>query len=296
MKKVNARPEVVTQKPFKSGFNLDSMNSKADIREAINNLRNASNDKRGDMWLKLINHESGKEVFRTLLVSRNNQSLKMEALLAMQLMGDKGIEIMKEAFPKCDSWTRSQLVGIFAFLKKDSVIPELIQAVDDKKITTEKRLLALNALSNCSTKYEGMILKLLSSKDPSVRSRIARVVGKRRFERGRSKLKAMLLEEKDLGVLHSVIEALNDLGENLSIEEVMNLRDGCSPDKKSILRKLKKIAKKYGSKVYALVSAIIAIFISLGYSLASISSLLNIVIKNPSQNVSVDEEGDNENL
>ncbi len=250
------------------------------------------------MWLKLIHHEYGKDVFKTLLISRSNQSLKMEALLAMQLMGDDGIKIMKEAFPKCDSWTRSQLVGIFAFLKKDCVVSELVQAVDDKKITTEKRLLALNALSNCSSKHESMIIKMLNSKDPSVRSRIARIIGKRRFEKGRSKLKAMLLEEKDLGVLYSVIEALNDLGENLSVEEVMNLRDGYSPDKKSILRKLKKIAKKYGGKVYALISAIIAIFVSLGYSLASISSLLNIVIKNPSQTrVSAsNEEGDNEDL
>ncbi len=260
-------------------FTSDGLTRKCNAHDIINTLKGASNEQRGDMWLELIRAEHGKEVFRTLLISKGNQTLKMEALLAIQLMGEDGITVMKDAFRRGDSWTRSQLVGIFAFLRTDTTISELVQAVDDTTISTEKRLLALNALANCSAVHEERIIKLLDSKDVSVRSRIARIVGQRGFEKGRQKLKRMLMEEKDLGVLYSVIEALNSLGESLTIEEVMNLREGNLRDKRSVIRKMKEIAKRYGSRMYALVLALVSVFMSLGYTLAGVSSLLNMIVK-----------------
>ncbi|MGB9635573.1 MAG: hypothetical protein ACPL0A_03785, partial [Candidatus Micrarchaeia archaeon] len=165
----------------------------------------------------------------------------------------------------------------------DMVVPEIVDAVNDASILTEKRMLALNALKSVSEKHESKIIKLLDSRDPAIRSRIARLIAERKLYNAKDKLKRMLLEEKDLGVIYSLIESLNELGENLTVEEVMNMRDGTLRNKRSILRKLKEIAKRYGNRVLMLISAIIAIFFSLGYALSTIKSFLNIVIKNSSK-------------
>ncbi|MGC8923962.1 MAG: HEAT repeat domain-containing protein [Candidatus Micrarchaeia archaeon] len=267
----------------KSRFNVKDAQKLVVLRDFLHQIRVSSPEKRGDIWLNLISHENGEEVFKMLLISKGDNHIKMEALLALQLMGEKGIRIMKEAYPRSDPWTRSQIIGCFAFLKNDMVVPEIVDAVNDASILTEKRMLALNALKSVSEKHESKIIKLLDSRDPAIRSRIARLIAERKLYNAKDKLKRMLLEEKDLGVIYSLIESLNELGENLTVEEVMNMRDGTLRNKRSILRKLKEIAKRYGNRVLMLISAIIAIFFSLGYALSTIKSFLNIVIKNSSK-------------
>lgn len=265
-------------------FSTSARAGKLDVRNIINDLRTASSDQRGEMWMDLIHKDHGKEVFRTLLISKSNQPLKMEALMIMPLMGDQGIQIMKESFRKSDSWTRSQLVGVFAFLdKKEAVMGELVQAVDDRHITMEKRMAALDAIAKSPPKYESTVVHLLESKDPAVRSRIANIIGARKFLLGKEKLRRMLLEEKDLGVLYSIIEALNEMGEKITVEEVMNMRDGTLRERKSIMRKMKEVAKRFGSRIYALICGIVAVLLAFGYAFSSILSLLNTIIKNPSQ-------------
>lgn len=169
-----------------SGFNSDKFSNRCEIRNTINDLKVSSSETRADMWINLVNSKHGKEVFRSLLVSQstNYRPLKMEALFAMQLMGNDGISIMKEAYYNTDSWTKSQLVGIFSTLKNDVVVNELVNAVNDKTIIAEKRILALNSLSYSSPKNYNKILKLLDSKDPSVRSRVAKMVGKKQNSTG----------------------------------------------------------------------------------------------------------------
>ncbi len=286
--------------PPEKAFSPNSAHSKkADIRDIINNLRTASSDQRGEMWMDLIRKEYGKEVFRTLLISKSDQPLKMEALMVMPLMGDQGVNIMKEAFRKSDSWTRSQLVGVFAFLeKRESVMNELVQAVDDRHIAMEKRMAALDAVAKSPPKYESTVVHMLESKDPAVRSRIASTIGTRKFLVGKEKLRRMLLEEKDLGVLYSIIEALNQMGEKISVEEVMNMRDGSPRERRSVMRKMKELAKRFGSRIYALICGVVAVLLSFGYAFSSIVSLLNTIIKNPSQIKSVKpaREGSNDYL
>ncbi|MEM4332260.1 MAG: hypothetical protein QW500_03195 [Candidatus Micrarchaeia archaeon] len=265
-------------------FGAEAHSRKADVRDILNELRNAPSDLRGEMWMDLLRKGQGKEVFKTLLISKSDQPLKMEALMVMPLIGDEGIHIMKEAFRKSDSWTRSQLVGVFAFLeRKELVMGELVQAVDDKHIAMEKRMAALEAVIKSPAKYESTIVHLLDSKDPAVRSRIASTIGSRKLMLGREKLKRMLLEEKDLGVLYSIIEALNQLGESITVEEVMNMRDGTLQQRKSMMRKMREIAKKMGARMYALLCGVVAVLLSFGYTISSILSLLNTIIKNPSQ-------------
>jgi len=272
-------------------FGANAYSRKATVRDIINNLRAVSSDQRGEIWMDLIRKEHGKEVFKTLLISKSDQPLKMEALMIMPLMGDDGIQIMKEAFRKSDSWTRSQLVGVFAFLeKKDAVMGELVQAVDDRHIVMEKRMAALDAVAKSPQKYESTIIQLLNSKDPAVRSRIASTIGARKFFTGREKLRRMLLEEKDLGVLYSIIEALNQMGEPITVEEVMNMRDGTLRERRSMIKKMKEVAKRYGSRIYALICGVVAVLLSFGYAFSAIVSLLNTIIKNPSQIKSIKQE------
>ncbi|MCX8200029.1 MAG: hypothetical protein N3G76_01015 [Candidatus Micrarchaeota archaeon] len=267
-----------------SDFGAEAHFRKADVRDILNSLRTAPSDMRGEMWMELLRKGHGKDVFRTLLISKSDQPLKMEALMVIPLMGDEGVHIMKEAFRKSDSWTRSQLVGVFAFLeRKDLVMGELVQAVDDRHITMEKRMAALEAIIKSPARYEGTIVHLLDSKDPAVRSRIASTIGNRKLLLGKEKLKRMLLEEKDLGVLYSIIEALNQLGENITVEEVMNMRDGTLQQRKSMMRKMREISKKLGARIYAFICGVVAVLLSFGYAISSIISLLNTIIKNPSQ-------------
>jgi len=227
-----------------------------------------------------------------LFPNRLIRPLKMEALFAMQLMGNDGITIMKDAYYNTDSWTRSQLVGIFSTLKNDVVVNELVTAVNDKTIIAEKRILALNSLSYASPKHYNKILKLLDSKDPSVRSRVAKMVGQNKIQQGYEKLKQMLVTEKEFGVLSSVIEALNDYGDAITIEQAMSMRSKTKTDLK-LLEKVEEIKRKMGKMFVDMALYIIAVFYSLGYSVKKILRMLNLFIKKSAHNNPSD---DDENL
>jgi HEAT repeat protein len=281
-------------KNTRSGFRSNKVYGNCDVRNTINDLRISSSERRADMWVNLVNSREGNEVFKSLLVSQssNYRPLKMEALFAMQLMGKDGIGIMRDAYYNSDSWTRSQLVGIFSTLKSDDVVNELITAVDDKTIIAEKRILALNSLSNASPKNYNKILKLLDSKDPSVRSRVAKMVGKNRIQKGYVKLKKMLITEKEFGVLSSVIEALNDYGDAITIEQAMSMRSKTKSDLK-LMEKVEEIKRKMGKIFVGMALYIIAVLYSLGYSVKKILRMLNLFIKKSTLNNPSD---DDENL
>lgn len=278
-------------KNTKSGFRSNKIHGNCDVRNTINDLRISSSERRADMWVNLVNSREGKTVFRSLLVSQssNYRPLKMEALFAMQLMGKEGVGIMREAYYNSDSWTRSQLVGIFSTLKSDEVVNELITAVDDKTIMAEKRILALNSLSTASPKNYNKILKLLDSKDPSVRSRVAKMVGQNKIQKGYTKLKNMLVTEKEFGVLSSVIEALNDYGDSITIEQAMNMRSKTKSDLK-LIEKVEEIKRKMGKIFVDMALYIIAVLYSLGYSVKKIIRMLNLFIKKSTLNNPSDED------
>lgn len=278
----------------KSNFKNKKYSNKCEVRSIINDLRVSSSEKRADMWVNLVNSKEGGDVFRSLLVSQstNYRPLKMEALFAMQLMGKDGITIMKDAYTNTDSWTRSQLVGIFATLKNDEVVGELISAVNDKTIVAEKRILALNSLSNSSPKHYNKILKLLDSKDPSVRSRVAKMVGQNKIQKGYDKLKEMLVTEKEFGVLSSVIEALNDYGDAITIEQAMSMRSKTKNDVK-LMEKVEEIKRKVGKIFVDMALYIIAVLYSLGYSVKRIIHMLNLFIKNSTNNNPSEENDEN---
>lgn len=275
-------------------FRADKFVGKCEVRNIINDLKISSSERRADMWINLVNSKHGKEVFRSLLVSQssNYRPLKMEALFAMQLMGGEGITIMKEAYVNSDSWTRSQLVGIFSTLKNDVAVNELVTAVNDKTIIAEKRILALNSLSYASPKNYNKILKLLDSKDPSVRSRVAKMVGKNKIQQGYDKLKQMLVTEKEFGVLSSVIEALNDYGDAITIEQAMSMRSKTKGDLK-LFEKVEEIKRKMGKLVVDFALYIIAVLYSLGYSARKILRMLNLFIKKSSHNNPSEEDDKN---
>lgn len=278
----------------KPDFSNGKYSNKCEIRNIINDLRVSTSERRADMWVNLVNSKEGKEVFRSLLVSQstNYRPLKMEALFAMQLMGKDGITIMKDAYNNSDSWTRSQLVGIFSTLKSDEVVSELITAVNDKTIIAEKRILALNSLSYASPKNYTKILKLLDSKDPSVRSRVAKLVGQNKIQQGYDKLKQMLVTEKEFGVLSSVIEALNDYGDSITIEQAMSMRSKTKSDLK-LMEKVEEIKRKMGKIFVDMALYIIAVLYSLGYSVKKIIRLLNLFIKKSSNNNPSEENDEN---
>lgn len=263
-------------------FAAGSVRSRVEVRDIIARLKNSPYQERCELWPELISSQRGKDVFRALLVSKGNEALKMEALLAMQLMGDEGIKIMRDAFKKSDAWTRAQLVGIFASLKDGSASEELLQAVEDASMPSEKKMLALNALANCPKQYEDRIVRLLDSKDPLVRPRVAKIIAQRKFLKGKQKLRKMLLEE-NLASLSPIIEALNELGDNMTLEEVMDLRADSKSAKQAFLRRLNAIAKRYGSAVYAIVRSIVLALLSLGYALSSIFGVLNLIARDVSQ-------------
>jgi hypothetical protein len=275
----------------KSGFRSSKIIGNCDVRNTINDLRISSSERRADMWVNLVNSKQGKEVFRSLLVSQstNYRPLKMEALFAMQLMGNDGITIMKDAYYNTDSWTRSQLVGIFSTLKNDVVVNELVTAVNDKTIIAEKRILALNSLSYASPKHYNKILKLLDSKDPSVRSRVAKMVGQNKIQQGYDKLKQMLVTEKEFGVLSSVIEALNDYGDAITIEQAMSMRSRTKSDLK-LIEKVEEIKRKMGKIFVDFSLYIIAVLYSLGYNAKKILRMLNLFIKKSTLNNPSDED------
>lgn len=278
----------------KPNFSNGKYSNKCEVRNIINDLRVSTSERRADMWVNLVNSKQGKEVFRSLLVSQstNYRPLKMEALFAMQLMGKDGITIMKDAYNNSDSWTRSQLVGIFSTLKSDDVVSELITAVNDKTIIAEKRILALNSLSYASSKNYTKILKLLDSKDPSVRSRVAKLVGQNKIQQGYDKLKQMLVTEKEFGVLSSVIEALNDYGDSITIEQAMSMRSKTKSDLK-LMEKVEEIKRKMGKIFVDMALYIIAVLYSLGYSIKKIIRMLNLFIKKSSNNNPSEENDEN---
>jgi hypothetical protein len=286
-KSVNNNHKEFSKQEFRSNKFLGG----CEVRNTINDLRISSSERRADMWVNLVNSKQGKEVFRSLLVSQstNHRPLKMEALFAMQLMGNDGINIMKEAYYNSDSWTKSQLVGIFSTLKNDEVVNELINAVNDKTVLAEKRILALNSLSNSSSKNHTKILKLLDSKDPSVRSRVAKMVGQNKIQQGYNKLKEMLVTEKEFGVLSSVIEALNDYGDAITIEQAMSMRSKTKSDLK-LAEKVEEIKRKMGKIFVDMALYIIAVLYSLGYSVKKILRMLNLFIKKSALNNPSDED------
>ncbi|MCX8205885.1 MAG: hypothetical protein N3H30_01515 [Candidatus Micrarchaeota archaeon] len=268
--------------PSAPKFGSGSVRSRVEVRDVIARLKNSPYQERCELWPELIASPAGRDVFRALLVSKGNEPLKMEALLAMQLMGDDGVKIMREAFRRSDTWTRAQLVGIFASLKDGSAAEELLQSIEDSAMPPEKKMLALNALANCPKQYEDRVVRLLDSKDPLVRSRVAKIIAQRKFLKGKQRLRRMLLEE-NLASLTPIIEALNELGDNMTLEEVMDLREEGKSAKQAFLKRLNAIAKKYGSAVYAVVRSIVLALLSLGYALSSIFGVLNLIARDVSQ-------------
>ena len=276
----------------KPDFSNGKYSNKCEIRNIINDLRVSTSERRADMWVNLVNSKEGKEVFRSLLVSQstNYRPLKMEALFAITHV--KMVYYYEGCYNNSDSWTRSQLVGIFSTLKSDEVVSELITAVNDKTIIAEKRILALNSLSYASPKNYTKILKLLDSKDPSVRSRVAKLVGQNKIQQGYDKLKQMLVTEKEFGVLSSVIEALNDYGDSITIEQAMSMRSKTKSDLK-LMEKVEEIKRKMGKIFVDMALYIIAVLYSLGYSVKKIIRLLNLFIKKSSNNNPSEENDEN---
>lgn len=58
----------------------------------------------------------------------------------------------------------------------------------------------------------------------------------------------MLVTEKEFGVLSSVIEALNDYGDAITIEQAMNMRSKTKADLK-LIEKVEEIKRKNGQNL-----------------------------------------------
>ena len=86
------------------------------------------------------------------------------------------------------------------------------------------------------------------------------------------------MEEYDLEVIKAAIKVLNEVwDEDLTLEDVLGIRDGAHS---GIIDKLKRIARKFGTSVYAVIAAIVSMLVSLGYSMKNIDSLLGMALKN----------------
>ncbi len=266
---------------------------KADYEDELNFREFLSNideiEDRTEVWQKAMNNGQT-EIFEKVLLLPTNEkykALKMEALLMIQLMDKEGVKIMKNAFRKGDSWTRSQLVGIFSTMNRTELTNELVKAVDDRKISLEKRLLALNALSKSVYKNDVKLMRLLNNRDPKIRAQVIRMLGRFKTKRVKTRLKKLLMEEYDLEVIKAAINVLNEVwDEDLTLEDVLGIRDGAHT---SIMVKMRRIARKFGTSVYAVIATIVSMLISLGYSIKNIDSLLGAAL-NGAQPASEEED------
>ena len=268
-------------------FKAENYEEELNFREFLSNIDEIED--RTEVWQKAMNNGQTEIFEKVLLLPTNDKykALKMEALLMIQLMDKEGVKIMKNAFRKGDSWTRSQLVGIFSTMNRTELTNELVKAVDDRKISLEKRLLALNALSRSVYKNDVKLMRLLNNRDPKIRAQVIRMLGKFKTKRVRTRLKKLLMEEYDLEVIKAAINVLNEVwDEDLTLEDVLGIRDGAHT---SIMVKMRRIARKFGTSVYAVIATIVSMLISLGYSIKNIDSLLGAAL-NGARPVSEEDE------
>ncbi len=270
-------------------FRVKNYEEELNFREFVNQLYDSEN--RTEIWQQVMS-EGQTEMFEKVLLlptSEKSKALKMEALLMIQLMDKEGIEIMRNAFRKGDSWTRSQLVGIFSTMKRTELTNELVKAIHDRRISLEKRLLALNALATSVYKNEAKMIRLLNNRDPKIRAQVVQMLGKYKTKRVHKRLKKLLMEEYDLEVIKTAINVLNEVwDEDLTLEDVLGIRDGSHT---TLMVKMKRIARKFGTSVYAVIAAIVSMLISLGYSISNINALLGTALRNsPAYEEDEDEE------